>query len=83
LTRVADKYRIRGKQENNFRKGKKMKEVEKEVFFQYIVLQGLKNIRQEWSNHTSSLTLSYVKRGKERAKIVQGPKKDFYFVSTK
>lgn len=60
-----------------------MKEVGKEVFFQYVVEQGLKNINQEWSNHDSSLTLSYVKRGKERAKIVQGPKHDIYFVSTK
>jgi len=60
-----------------------MKQVEKEIFFKYIVLQGLKNIRQEWSNHTSSLTLSYVKRGKEKAKIVCNPLKDIYFVSVK
>ena len=60
-----------------------MKQVDKNIFFNYVVFQGLKNIKQNWSNHTSQLTLTYVKRGKEKAKIVQGPIRDTYYIALK
>jgi len=60
-----------------------MKQVNPSVFFQYVVVQGLKSIEQVWSNHTSTLTLSYTKGEIEKARIECNPTGDRYFVSTK
>jgi len=58
-----------------------MMQVSKEIFFNYLKGQGLISINHDWSNSTSTLTVVYMKWGKERARIEQGPTGDKYFVT--